>query len=162
MDYSGVDEMKIRIELSDDVVEDEVIIRCRQITGPIERIQKLIAEEAADSPRITFFKDNEEYYFPLGNILFFETGDSNVYAHTRGDVYRIRFRLYELEELLPTAFVRVSKSTIVNIRQILMVNKDLTSSSLVHFYKSHKQVAVSRRYYKALNMRLSERSYYEK
>lgn len=154
--------MKIHIELSDDITQDEIIIRCRQITGQIEKIQKMIMEESADMLQITFLKDNQEYYFPIRNIVFFETGGDNVFAHTRSDIYRIKFRLYELEECLPHAFIRVSKSTIVNVEQILMVNRDLTSSSLIHFYKSHKQVSVSRRYYKALNMRLNERSYHER
>jgi len=158
---SEVDEMNIRIEISPDAAEDEVIIRCRQITGQIQKIQKLIADESAAIPQLTFLKENKEYYFPLKNITFFETNENNVYAHTRNDVYRIRLRLYELEELLPRTFVRISKSTIVNVEQILTINRNLASASLIQFYKSHKQVYVSRRYYKNLSERLTERSYYE-
>lgn len=153
--------MKIHIELNDDISEDEVIIRCRQITGQIQKIQKILQEETKDSLHLTFLKDSQEYYFPLKNIIFFETSDNSVYAHTRADIFRIKFRLYELEDFLPHSFVRISKSAIVNIDQILMVNRNLTSSSLIKFYKSHKQVYVSRRYYKELNTRLNERSYHE-
>lgn len=153
--------MKIHIEQSEDIADDEVIIRCRQITGEIQKIQKLLTEETAVSPRLTFLKGNQEFYFSLKNITFFETSENNVYAHTRTDIFRIKLRLYELEELLPRPFVRISKSTIVNVEQILMVNRNLTSSSLIQFYKSHKQVYVSRRYYKTLSERLNERSYHE-
>jgi len=153
--------MNIRIEISPDICEDEVIIRCRQVTGQIQKIQKLLADESAAIPQLTFFKENKEYYFPLKNIAFFETSENNVYAHTRNDIFRIRLRLYELEELLPRSFVRISKSTIVNVHQILTINRNLASASLIQFYKSHKQVYVSRRYYKGLSERMSERSYYE-
>ena len=153
--------MNIRIEISENVAEDEIIIRCSQVTNQIQKIQKLISEASADIPQITFYKDNEEYFFSLKNILFFETSDNAVYAHTRSDTYRIRLKLYELEDLLPQSFIRISKSTIVNIVHIIMVNRNLTSSSLIEFYKSHKQVYVSRRYYKALSQRLNERSSYE-
>jgi len=43
----------------------------------------------------------------------------------------------------------------------LTINRNLASASLIQFYKSHKQVYVSRRYYKNLSERLTERSYYE-
>lgn len=154
--------MNIRIEISDDNQEDEIIIRCREVTSQIQKIQKLIKEESGSVPQLTFYKDSLEYYFPLGEILFFETSDENVYAHTRSDTFRIKLRLYELEDLLPRSFIRIAKSTIVNIDHILMVNRNLTSSSLIKFYKSHKQVYASRRYYKMLSQRLNERSSYEK
>lgn len=154
--------MNIRIEISEDINDDEVIIRCRQVTNQIQKIQKLIMEESASAPRLTFYKENQEYYFPLKEILFFETSGENVYGHTRSDTFRIKMRLYELEDLLPRSFVRIAKSTIVNVDHILMVNRNLTSSSLIQFYKSHKQVYASRRYYKMLSQRLNERSSYEK
>jgi len=153
--------MNIRIEILPDISEDEIIIRCRQVTGQIQKIQKLLTDESAAVPQLTFLKENKEYYFPLKNIAFFETSENNVYAHTRNDIFRIRLRLYELEELLPRSFVRISKSTIVNVHQILTINRNLASASLIQFYKSHKQVYVSRRYYKSLSERMSERSNYE-
>ena len=153
--------MNIRIEILPDISEDEIIIRCRQVTGQIQKIQKLLTDESAAVPQLTFLKENKEYYFPLKNIAFFETSENNVYAHTRNDIFRIRLRLYELEELLPRSFVRISKSTIVNVHQILTINRNLASTSLIQFYKSHKQVYVSRRYYKSLSERMSERSNYE-
>jgi len=153
--------MNIRIEISEDITGDEIVIRCREVTNQIQKIQKLITEESASAPQLIFYKDNQEYYFPLKEILFFETSESVVYAHTRSDTYRIRLKLYELEDILPRTFVRISKSTIVNIDHIMMVNRNLTSSSLIQFYKSHKQVYASRRYYKILSQRLNERSSYE-
>jgi len=153
--------MNIRIEISEDITGDEIVIRCREVTNQIQKIQKLITEESASAPQLIFYKDNQEYYFPLKEIIFFETSESVVYAHTHSDTYRIRLKLYELEDILPRTFVRISKSTIVNIDHIMMVNRNLTSSSLIQFYKSHKQVYASRRYYKILSQRLNERSSYE-
>jgi len=123
--------MKIRLEVEDGICEDEIIIRCKQITGQIQKLQKLISEESAEASMMTFYKENQEFYFPLKNILFFETSESYVYAHTRNDTFRIKFRLYELENFLPRVFVRISKSTIVNVKQILIVSRNLTSSSLI-------------------------------
>ncbi len=150
--------MKIRIEIVDDLPEEEVVIRCKEVNNTIQGIQKAIIQRSSTTPKLIFYKKNEEYYFQLEKIYFFETSGENVYAHTADDVYRIKLRLYELDELLPKYFLRVSKSTILNIQQVLSINRNLTASSLVQFHKSHKQVYVSRMFYKTLREKLNERS----
>ena len=59
-------------------------------------------------------------------------------------------KLYELEEILPRKFVRISKSSIVNSDKIYSIQKNLTASSLIEFKNTHKQIYVSRSYYKLL------------
>ena len=154
--------MKVRIELVDDLAEDEVLIRCNRVDETVQKIHQYILEQSKSGPKITFYKQNQEFYFPLGDVLFFETEGEHIYAHTAGDAYRIKYRLYELEGMLPRNFVRAAKSTIVNIRQVYSITRNLTSSSLVRFVDSHKQVYVSRFYYQELRLRLKERSLYEK
>ena len=153
--------MKINIEIVENQDEDEIIIKCKQITKAIQKIHKSIIENSSMTPKLIFYKKNEEYYLELEKIYFFETSGECVYAHTADDVYRIRLRLYELEDILPHYFIRVSKSTILNIQHILSISRNLTSASLIEFNKSHKQVYVSRLYYKSLRLRLNERSHYE-
>lgn len=38
-----------------------------------------------------------------------ETDGNAIQVHTRDDIYQTRYKLYELEELLPGQFMRVSK-----------------------------------------------------
>ena len=61
-------------------------------------------------------------------------------------------KLYELENILPNSFLRISKSTIVNIQKIYSLSHSV-SSHLITFQNSHKQVYVSRMYYKVLKER---------
>ena len=147
--------MKIRIEVAPDLDEDEVIIRCGRVDDTIRRIHQFVAQEAQAGSAITFYKENQEFYFPLENVLFFETEGEHIYAHTADDAYRIKHRLYELEALLPRDFIRASKSTIINVRRIYSISRNITASSLVKFVGSHKQVYVSRYYYGALRERLA-------
>ncbi len=154
--------MKIRIELNEDLIEDEVLIRCGRVDSTIQKIQQYILEQSLLNSKITFYKQNQEFYFPLEDVLFFETEGEQIYAHTLNDAYRIKYRLYELEEILPRQFVRAAKSTIVNIEQVYSITRNITASSLVKFMNSHKQVYVSRHYYQQLRQRLNERSHYEK
>lgn len=147
--------MKIRIDLVGDLAEDEVVIRCGRVDDTIRRIHQIILQEAQTGRTLTFYKDNQEFYFPLEDVLFFETEGEHIFAHTATDAYRIKFRLYELEELLPKDFLRVSKSAIVNVRRIYSIARNITASSLIRFVGSHKQIYVSRYYYTELRRRLA-------
>lgn len=149
--------MKVRIEVDDGLTEDEVLIRCAVVDESVRKIHQFILEQARSGPKITYYKQNQEYYFPLEDVLFFETTGEHVYAHTAGDAYLIKYRLYELEQMLPRTFVRAAKSAIVNVRQIYSITRNLTASSLIQFANSHKQVYVSRYYYSELRQRLQER-----
>lgn len=149
--------MKIRIELDENLREEEVVIRCQGLTKEVLKIQKVLADAASKSQRFVFYKGNTEYYLPLESILFFETEEKNVYAHTAEEVYQVHYRLYELEELLPRNFMRVSKSAILNTEKVLSISRNLGASSVVEFWHTHKQVYVSRYYYKPLKLKLEEK-----
>ena len=153
--------MKVRIELVKDISEDEVIIKCKTLDNKIQKLEKVITEITDAEPGITFYKENIEYYFDINKIIFFETTGNYVYAHTKNEVYQVKYRLYELEQILPNNFIRVSKGAILNCKLIYSIKKSLTSSSLVQFEDSHKQVYVSRYYYKQLQEILAERRNYE-
>lgn len=151
------EDMKIRIEVDDGIKEDEVIIKCSQLNDDVLDIQKLLNDILLQRKELTFYKDNTEYYISLSEILFFETEQTTVSAHTVNNVYQVKYKLYELEEILPKDFMRISKSTILNINYVYSITRNLTSSSIVEFQKTHKKVYVSRHYYKLLKNRLLEK-----
>jgi DNA-binding LytR/AlgR family response regulator len=148
--------VKLRIEISDGSSEDEVIIRCGRVDDKIQKLQEYILSLTA--PKLTFYKGAQEYYLPLDEVLFFETDAEQIFAHTANDAFKVKHRLYELEEILPRSFVRAAKGTIVNTQRIYAINRNLTSSSQISFTGTHKHIYVSRYYYKALKEKMSERS----
>jgi DNA-binding LytR/AlgR family response regulator len=149
--------VKVRIEIEESLEENEVIIRSSKLDESTQKIYNTLMELSKGSQHLLLYKGNVEYYLPLDQILFFETMDSGISAHTANQVYETSYRLYELEEMLPGYFMRVSKSTILNINHIYSVSRNLTASSEVQFYRTHKQVYVSRYYYKSLKIRLDEK-----
>ena len=146
--------MKVRIELDPQMDEPEMIIRAPRLTEEVTRLQQLILEQKMMP--LTFYKDRSEYFVDVSEILFFETDGEKIYGHTREDAYEVRQKLYELEEILPITFCRISKSTIVNTKQIYSIEKSFSGTSTVNFYQTHKQVHVSRHYYQLLKERLKE------
>jgi len=147
--------VKLRIEVTDGSTEDEVIVRCGRVDDTVQKLQAYI--QSLSAPKMTFYKGAQEYYFPLEKILFFETEGEQIYAHTKNDAFRVKHRLYELEEMLPHYFVRAAKGTIVNTTLIYAINRNLTASSQVEFAGTHKQIYVSRHYYGALKEKMNER-----
>ena len=146
--------MKVRIELDPQMDEPEMIIRAPRLTEDVACLQQLILEQ--NMTPLTFYKDRSEYFVDVSEILFFETDGEKIYGHTKEEAYEVRQKLYELEEILPIAFCRISKSTIVNAKQIYSIEKSFSGTSTVNFYQTHKQVHVSRHYYQLLKERLKE------
>lgn len=150
--------MKITVEIDETIENNELIIKCNKIDKTIQKIEQAVSNITSNSENFMFYKADNEYYFPLSQILFFESSDnSKINAHTVDDIYQIKYKLYELEEVLPKNFIRISKSTIANIDYIYSISKSVTSSSLIQFNKSYKQAYISRFYYKNLKQRLLER-----
>jgi len=147
--------VKLRIEMSDNCYEHEVVIRCNNVDETVRKIQAYIQSLA--SPQLVFYKGNQEFYPALEEVLFFETEGEQVYAHTANDAFRVRHRLYELETMLSRPFVRAAKGMIVNTSRIYAIDRNLTSSSRIQFMGTHKHVYVSRHYYKTLKERMQER-----
>lgn len=150
----GTGEMKIRIEIDENVTEEEVIIRTGSLGERVEEIQKALREVSGGRVKFVFYKNETEYYLPLDSILFFETEGTGVHAHTKDDMFTVRMRLYELEEALPGFFMRVSKSTILNLRYVYALTRSISGNCLVQLQGTHKQVYVSRYYYKPLKERM--------
>ena len=119
--------MKVRIELDPSMDEPEILIRAPRLTQELAQLQESILKQKLVP--LAFYKD---------------------------EAYEVKQKLYELEELLPIAFCRISKSTIVNAKQIYSLEKSFFWFFTVNFYQTHKQVHVSRRYYQVLKERLNE------
>lgn len=146
--------MKINIQIDDNLDECEVTIKTRELNSEVEQIQKALSALSGKED-IVFLKDETEYYFGVDTILFFETDQNKVMAHTATECFEVRRKLYELEDLLPAYFLRVSKSTILNTRKVFGLTKNVTASSRVEFAGSKKAVYVSRNFYKPLKEMLS-------
>lgn len=151
--------MKIHIELIPDIEEMEITIKCKALNFEISQIQQAILDATSKRQQFIFFKEEREYFLSLDEMIFFETSENQIHAHTLDDVYYVKYRLYELETVLPSNFMRVSKSTILNTDKIYSITKSLASANTVSFINTHKQVFVSRYYYRALKEKLENRRF---
>ena len=132
--------MKITVDVDENYIENEVVIKCSEINEEIINLQKILSTRNAINTKIELYKNNVEFYEALENIIFFET----------------KSRLYELEQILPCYFCRISKSAIVNVKEIYSITKNITASSKIEFKNTHKNIFVSRGYFKPLKNKIDE------
>jgi DNA-binding LytR/AlgR family response regulator len=149
--------MKIKIEIDDGLAEEEIIIRCKSLNEDVISIQKRITDAVNSRMQLEVSRGEKEYYITIDEILFFETADNSVVVHTVSQIYETKYRLYELEDLLPGNFVRVAKSTILNASKVRAIHKNITGASEVEFAGTNKKVFVSRNYLKLLLTKLEEK-----
>ncbi len=147
--------MKIRIEIND-TGEDEIVIRCRERDERTDSIERAVEGILKSRRELTLYIGNTEFYVPTADILFFETVDGRVCAHTDDRMYTAHYKLFELESMLPACFVRISKSAIANVMKISSLSRELVGNGTVSFYKTEKIAYFSRAYYKILKDRIEE------
>ena len=147
--------MKVKLEIDPDASEDELIIKAKNISPEMEQLYRKL-QNIEHEDQIECFKHNVSYYLPLNKILFFETDAKQVILHTQDRACLDKHKLYELENILGAGFMRISKSTIINLDQIYGLTRSI-SDCKIQFHDTYKTVYASRRYYKELRMRLDER-----
>ncbi len=145
--------MKVIIHIDETLAEDEFHITCKSYN---DEVLKMI-HNANKFEEIVAYQEEQECYVPIREILFFETSGREIMLHTNKEVFIIKKKLYELESILPDSFTRISKSSIVNIMLIYSMGKRVGSNGVIHFRNTHKQVYVSRNYYREVKQKLERK-----
>lgn len=148
---------RIKIEVDPEGPE-EVIIRCRRLTPEVLKLQELLETgcEVTAVRKLSLFLGGEEHLVDVRKILFFESTDGRAAAHTDRRIYYTEMKLYELEDVLPKNFMRVSKTCILNLEAVAWLKRELTGPCRAGFGTSNKQVYISRMYYKPFREKLDE------
>ena len=110
--------MKYKL-IIDKNVEEEIIAIVHAPSSLTEQIENLVCDfSGADS--IMGYRDGEMRKLPFQEIECITILDRKVIAiDTKGDHYRIQDRLRDLENVLPSYFIRINKSTLANEYRIL-------------------------------------------
>ncbi len=104
--------MKFKLIIDNDK-DEEVVVTAHRRTALIEEIEALVQQAAPD--RIPAYTEDSIKMLSLSSIECITVLDGKTYAiHEDGQKYRLKQRLYELEELLPSSFIRINKSTLAN------------------------------------------------
>lgn len=103
---------------------------------------------------ISAYDDKDLIMLNLDNIMMFTIIENKVFAICNNKQYRIRKRLYQIEETLPTNFWRINKSTIIN-RFYIHEFKETKTSGVNVIMKNGLSDYVSRRCFSKIRKELN-------
>lgn len=147
--------MKIKIEISEDDNE-EIVIRCRERDSRIIEIERSLGNILKGSGEMALFCAGTEFYVSKRDILFFESEGDKIIARTVERKYYTDYKLFELEDIMPSYFVRISKSTIVNVKAISSLRREVTGVGEISLKNCDRCVYFSRGYYRKLRDKINE------
>lgn len=103
--------MKFKL-IIDKAQEEEVVAIVHNRTALIDEIEALISRH---TDRIPGYTEDDIKMLSVSEIECVTVLDGKTYAiDSKNRRYRLKQRLYELEQLLPSSFIRINKSTLAN------------------------------------------------
>lgn len=143
--------MKIIIETDKNIKETEIHIKCSQVDDDLKEI---ISSLSLEDLKFAGYVNDETYFIPLNDILYFEAVDSKIFFYTNGKTYESALKLYKIEETTKnTSFARISKTTIANLRKMTSIKK-AENSRLIATMVSGEKLIVSRQYVSEIKRKL--------
>ncbi|EWM54392.1 LytTR family DNA-binding domain-containing protein [Ruminococcus flavefaciens] len=143
--------MRIIIESPQTNDEDVVIIRS---ASPDQRLISMLLSFQTVKTDLTGYLEDRIVRLDYHDVCYFESNENRVFAYCSSDVYEIKYKLYELEDLFgPLDFVRCSKSLIVNMEKIDFLSP-LFSGKLEAHLKNGEKIIISRQYVHNLKVKL--------
>ena len=147
--------MRLILNERPELEKPEVTIAYSEMTASVKRVADFIRSL---EQTVLCKKDEEECSVPVGDIFYIESVDKKTFVYCEKEVYMCSLRLYEIEKMVEQAgFVRVSKSTILNIEQLKGV-KTLVNSRLEAILSNGERVCVTRKYLKDIREALIRRN----
>lgn len=127
----------------DEENEELIMARVKKANELTDKIETLVKEYAGES-KIVVFNEDETAILEIQQIECVTVIDNKIWAITESGQYYIKNRLYEVEKILPSSFVKINKSSVANISRIKKFMSTYSGSVNVEF-KSGYTDYVSRR-----------------
>ena len=123
--------MKFQMIL-DQEKEEAVFARVHKRTALVDEIEKLVLE-GGQGRTIAGYDEDGIRMLEIGAVEAFYVEGDKTFAAYQGGKYRVRKRLYELEEVLPEYFRRINKSNLANMKKIVRFNVTLSGAVNAEF-----------------------------
>lgn len=139
--------INVRTNISQDYGEDiEIVVNTSKYTKEVGEIIETIHQIASKIDAIIGKKGNEISVIGIEDIICFYSNEQNNYCKTSKGEFVVKQKLYELEESLPkNDFIRISNSTIINIKFVECFDVSIIGNILVKFKDGSTEYVSKRR-----------------
>ncbi len=130
---------------------ERVLIECHKMTAEVDEIIHFVKSR---SGTLTGGLNERQYEIHVTDIFYIESVDNRTYIYTAKKVYDTRQKLYEIEEILADkAFLRISKSVVVNLMKIKAL-KPAMNGRFSAVLSNGEEVIISRKYVSSLKEKI--------
>lgn len=150
--------IKVYTNISNEYEDIEIVINSPVKNEQVQRLENnLISETTKFIQKIIGMQGNDIFVINVLDIIMFYSEEKTNYCKTKNGIYRIKEKLYYLEEMLPKKdFIRISNSTIININNVKCFNTSIVGKMIVKF-KDGSEESISRRRTSEIMKFLNER-----
>lgn len=135
----------------------KVQVSAPELTDEVQKILDNLSKISKKKKEIVATKNNQIFLLKSKDVLYFYSDEKNNFVKTREGVYKIKERLYELEENLDDKnFIRISNSCIINIDRTKCFDVSQIGSLIAKMEDDTKQEVSKRKIKNVMNF-LNER-----
>ena len=132
--------------------EERVVMTVHRRSALTEQVEALV-QQYNGADRIAGYTEEDMKWLNFSDIECITVLDKRTCAiHRTGQVYRLKQRLYELEPLLPTYFIRINKSSFANETRLDRFSAAFSGAVDAVFLSGYREY-VSRRCFAAIKRR---------
>ena len=136
--------MKAEIRIKENIIEDYAVIYTKEVTAEVRQLASLI-EGYSFKTLITVTHNGRFITLRPDEIFMVRVENEKTVVYSNDKKFSCSKRLYEMEALLGNEFIRISKSTIVNLHSLDYAEVSLGGLMLLVLKNGCKDY-VSRRY----------------
>ncbi|MBR0270557.1 MAG: LytTR family transcriptional regulator [Methanobrevibacter sp.] len=136
--------MKVDLFFSRDIKESYAEIHTNELSDNIQKAISLLEDESVNS-MIAVKKGKDITFLKFDEIYMFRVEDKQVKVYTENDNFLVKKALYQIEKMLDSSFIRISKSTIINLDKIDRVAPSLKGMMFI-MLKNGLKDNISRKY----------------
>ena len=139
-------DINVATNISKEFEKIEVKIQAPEMTDEVKTLVNTIMNISNSTSQIVGMKDNKIYLIKSDEIILFYSEGKNNYCRTQNGIFKIKEKLYELEEKLSKEyFVRISNSCIINLKYVDSFDTSIIGTIEVIFKDETKEYVSRRR-----------------
>lgn len=137
--------INVATDISKEHKNIEVIIKAPEMTEEVQQIANTVMKATSSKKQILATRENRIYILDIKEITEFYSEEKSNFCKTQNGKFKIKEKLYELEEILDKNFIRISNSCIINLNYVESFDSSITGTIEVIFKDSTKEYVSRRR-----------------
>lgn len=131
-----------------------VLVRAHRRSELVNQLEALVTK-GVEEDQLTGYTEDDLRLLRFAEIQCITVDDGHAVAVvSENEIYRLKQRLYELEELLPQSFIRISKSALANEKHLVRFTAGFSGAVDAVFRCGWKE-SVSRRCFAEIKRRVN-------